>query len=154
MGFHGLLRRIRAYRHLYGHLFFWLSSLEPSRKKRSKSPRYRALFLSTFLPGPDHQMSIGIRGCRGADAPSPHAGVYGKGGLLEGSPHCFTPLELYFTRKRSLPPNGRGQEKVPSKLTGGYYEVVIPFKVRSIATPARPYGNPKPWCHWRHCRAG
>jgi hypothetical protein len=44
---------------------------------------------------------LGIGEIRGADAPSAHAGVFGKGRLLEGSPHCFTPLELYFTTKRS-----------------------------------------------------
>mgnify|MGYP000479665255 CR=1 FL=1 len=32
-----------------------------------------------FSPGDGSQMSFGFRGCRGADAPSAHAGVFGKG---------------------------------------------------------------------------
>jgi hypothetical protein len=64
----------------------------------------QGLSIGVFLPEWDYQICFGFRGCRGADAPSVHAGVFGKGGLLEGFPHCFTPLELYFTTKRSMLP--------------------------------------------------
>jgi len=68
-----------------------------------------ALFRWVVKEGQAHHRSgvaciLGVGKIRGVDAPSAHAGVFRKGGLLEGSHHCFTPLELYFTRKRSVLP--------------------------------------------------
>ena len=89
-------------------------------------------------------MSFGFRGCRGADAPSPHAGVYGRGkkgrGLVPGE--AKSDVEVVVIRvenvaavRRTHPPRNAGP-RTPAKgvFTGRNLALLLTPVIASLHT--------------------